>query len=714
MLALFFAGGIGSAIAFGFAGLIAAAWFLEDSDWQISERTGVFVLIIFIPIILLEWRFRVFGTQLGASFTATGLARLILFLSAIKLFQRKTDRDWVFIYIISFFEVLLAASLYISPLFVASFLAYLLFTISAIITFEIRKTSRDVAKKSSLIDETSEETKRFALKVIPFSRLSLISGALLLFITLLAVPLFFSLPRVGGAGLGSSIPGGGSAITGFSDSVKLGEIGRLKQSDETVMRVRLENVQNLPPSNIYWRGIALDKFDGKSWSRSKTNRVERIIRGRNGFFSINFTGTTKSSVKQTFYLEPTGTPVLFSLSKPVTVRGHFKALRKDGDGSIKSPEIGFERTSYVIRSDISRPTVDQLENDRGFYPVGARRHLQLPRRLDRRIARLARRVIWRSRAKNNFEKAGAIETFLRTRFGYTLEMKAGGHQPLSDFLFNIREGHCEYFATAMAIMLRTQGVATRVVNGFQQGDYNETAGMYVVRQRHAHSWVEVYFPETNSWITFDPTPADGQFSEASNSSIAGSLNKYFEAFEAFWIQYFVSYDSQEQRSLFQSAQDRFAQYGKTGTSWFQVLQERLLAWWEDVRGDKGLRARFIALIYAVAYVLAFGCGLLVLFWFYRKIARSKIWKAISAWFKNKKNHRIVEFYEQLLRILDRKGFKRLSHQTPLEFAYSVNLPEAIEITEKYNRVRFGNKNLSAEESKKIENLLDSLRRDNEI
>ena len=115
-----------------------------------------------------------------------------------------------------------------------------------------------------------------------------------------------------------------------------------------------------------------------------------------------------------------------------------------------------------------------------------------------------------------------VEEYLRTSFGYTLEQKASGDDPLSDFLFNVREGHCEYFATAMAVMLRTKGIATRVVNGFQEGEFNATANMYVVRQRHAHSWVEVYFPGENAWITFDPTPSAGRESGASMSGITAS------------------------------------------------------------------------------------------------------------------------------------------------------------------------------------------------
>src|SRR6202008_1030578 len=107
--------------------------------------------------------------------------------------------------------------------------------------------------------------------------------------------------------------------------------------------------------------------------------------------------------------------------------------------------------------------------------------------------------------------------------------------PLADFLFNVRAGHCEYFSTAMAVMLRTRGIATRVVNGFLPGEYNEAASAFTVRQSDAHSWGEFYFQEPNSWVTFDPTPPAGR-AEPLRSGVVGQLEKYAEAFELIWFQ----------------------------------------------------------------------------------------------------------------------------------------------------------------------------------
>ena len=97
-------------------------------------------------------------------------------------------------------------------------------------------------------------------------------------------------------------------------------------------------------------------------------------------------------------------------------------------------------------------------------------------------------------------------------------------------------------------MLRTHGIAACVVNGFLPGEYNETAGAFTVRQSDAHSWVEVYFPESNTWLPFDPTPAAGK-TRPTRSGLTARIGKFAEALELMWFQYVVGYDKQEQRSL---------------------------------------------------------------------------------------------------------------------------------------------------------------------
>ncbi len=693
-----------------FVAVLVAGWFLENTRWQISEKLGTVLIVLALPLFYLGWKFRVFSFASSEMAVAGILSRLILSLTAIKLLQKKSDRDWIFLYLMAFFEVLLAAGLSISATYLGTFLLYLLVMVCAVIAFEMRKTTRRIAmlpanaKADAKADASTPSRAAGLLTNFPIRRLPLTAVVLIFFIVLLAMPLFFMLPRVGGAGIGAD-SSGVSTSSGFSDTVRLGGIGRIQQNDETVMRVRVEDPSPTAGA-LYWRGVALDTFDGRSWSKSRKAALEPFSKGDKEFIQVDYATGRDSLTRQVIYLEPLDTPVIFGLSRVVAVQGNFSTVFRDAYGALSVSKNGFERLSYRAVSDTSTPTPDELRADRGAYGPTLDEYLQLPDSLDPRVAELAIEVTGGRR--NAYDKARALESYLQTSFGYTLEQKAGGADPLADFLFNVREGHCEYFATAMTVMLRTQGIPARIVNGFQQGEYNETAGVYVVKQRHAHSWVEVYFPGENAWVRFDPTPFAGQPAAAVNNGIAGGISKYIEALETFWIQYFVAFDNQEQRSLFRSVRNGFVDYQSKTSGYFADYRERLERWWSQVRGDQGTQSSVAAIGYGALVLAATTLAVLLLLWIFRKIKGLGLWQRFVQWISRSKPASVVEFYERLQRILASKGFNRQPHQTPLEFAYAVGMPEAVRITEKYNRVRFGEKDLSNEEAKDIENWLDSI------
>ncbi len=705
---LFVSGSVGVISILLFVTVFIVAWFLEGSRRQISERLGTVLIFIVVPLFYIGRKYQIFGFGANVADLAAMLAQMILVLAAIKLLQRKAERDWLFLYLMAFFEVLLAAGLSISPLYLGSLILYMLVTICAIVTFEIRKTFASINRNSNY-KNTEKREKTFAK--IPLARLPLTAIVLLVLIIICSAPLFFALPRVSGAGMGSNSRGL-SNVTGFSDSVNLGEIGSLLQNDQIVMRARIEKTDGKNLGALHWRGVALDTFDNKRWSKSKIDFRKPFIKLERNFFLDNDLSNSAVSTIQTIYLEPIDTPILFALSRPVAVESNLPALDKDSEGALIFQRRGdYERLSYKVHSDRSLPDASRLKSDNENYSSEDKRYLQLPEKFDERIAVLAAQIAEKQR--NRYDKAKAVENYLQTQFGYSLEMKAGGEEPVADFLFNIREGHCEYFATAMAIMLRTQGIATRIVNGFQQGEYNETADVFVVKQKDAHSWVEVYFPRENVWIPFDPTPSAGRFDDSTaTSGIIGKFNSYLVALDTFWIQYFVSYDNQGQKSLMRSVKNSFVEYQAKTFVRLNEMQYRLSDWWREVRGDKGLQASARAVAFGIGYLLAAILGIILTFWLYRKIKRLDVWQRIYAWLKFRNETTIVEFYEHMQKVLAGKGFTRAAHQTPLEFAFALNMPEAVRITEKYNRVRFGEKNLSKLETKEIESWLKTLEKVN--
>src|SRR6185503_2814628 len=501
MLALVLAGGLSMGLALVFVIVMIGSWVLENTKWQLPERYGLGIVLLSIPLFYLDWQYQKHIGEPNERLGVTALAHLIVFLSAVKLLQVKKDRDWVFLYLISFFEVLLAAGLSFSPVFLGTLTLYLLCGLSAVTAFEIQKARRSLAPAETrlLVPPDSRVFKKSgqpSWRATEAARLPVVAVALLILIFVLALPLFLIAPRSGAAALtrsGGAVPN----FIGFSENVTLGQIGTLKQNDTIVMRVRVEDTQ---PRDLRWRGVALDEFTGFGWRKSPQARQLEVVTERGGLFKVDTTEALHRLTTQTFFLEPLESPVLFAAPRVVAVQGDLPFVRTDSEGSVQSRRHDFERIMYKALSDTSEPRMDQLRNDLRPLPVSYYRYLQLPDDLDPRISTLAATILIRANASNRYDAAKAIESHLQRDYGYSLEMKAGGPDPLADFLFNVKSGHCEYFSTAMAVMLRTRGVAARVVNGFLPGEYNEAADAYTVRQSDAHSWVEVYFPETRSWV----------------------------------------------------------------------------------------------------------------------------------------------------------------------------------------------------------------------
>lgn len=713
VLALFVAGGVSWPLAVVFALLMIVAWRLEGTQWQLTERIALVLILLALPIFYVDWMVLTplfqFGVRSGltppgmirgarGNVEVAVLAHLILFLSLVKLLQRKADRDWFFLYLISFFTVLLAAGLTASPVFLAALILYLLCALSTVIAFEIQKMRRKVTATQTrlLVPPDSKLFQKLPMRLwrrryLETRRLPLVSVGLLILIIVLAFPFFLIAPRTAT----SALKRGGSGISGligFSDSVTLGQIGQLKGNDDIFMHVRIDRLSATPPTGLRWRGVALDEFTGKGWKKSRV--AERFERkeSESGFFQLGTTVDVRRLTEQTFILEPVDTPVLFGAPRVIAVRANLPFVRVDPEGAIQTRSHDQERVAYQVLSDTSEPSAATLRADRLEYPMEFARYADLPANLDPRIGALTRDVVVKSGARSWYDAAAAVESYLRDNYGYSLEMKAGGTDPLADFLFNVRQGHCEYFATAMAVMLRTQGVSTRVVNGFLPGEYNEAAGAFTVRQSDAHSWVEVYFPQTKSWVTFDPTPSAGRISRE-RKGLAGMLSKYSEALELMWFQYVVGYDKQEQRSLVSSVRRQLVDFQQVSVS----------------KLDKA-RAALPSVLPTTLIVIGSLTGLFAIVFLNRRVRRLGWRQGLKVWRPDQKELTRVEFYGRLLKALEKQGIKRELYQTPLEFVSVAGVSEARTITDAYNRVRFGEEELTESERTQIESLLAKIER----
>ncbi|HEY9403376.1 MAG TPA: DUF3488 and transglutaminase-like domain-containing protein [Pyrinomonadaceae bacterium] len=713
-LALAVSGGMGAGLGVLFVLLLAAAWKFEGTRWQLSERAGMFAVVSSLPLIYLDWKFQssVVWPDEPARAGITALTHFILFLSAIKLAQVKADRDWLFLYLISFFEVLLAAGLSVSPLFILTLVLYTFCALSTVVCFEIRKARRTIKTEETRLLSSAPRARwlsRLSGKTAGQTpsrearRLPLVALSLLALIFALALPIFFIMPRFSGSALARA-DGGLSGVVGFSDEVTLGEIGRLQQSQRVVMRVRVEDPLAGRHQTLRWRGVALDEFSGRTWRRSSRETEYKRGNERN-LFQFGTTQSLENLTTQTFFVEPIDTPVLFIASRPVAIQGALPYIGIDGEGSLMTRDHSQERISYRAYSDTTEPPAEWLRRDLAPYPDEMNRYLRVPDNLDPRIRELARGLIVGTRSGNRYDAARVIESYFQQNFRYTLEQKSGGAEdPLADFMFRVREGHCEYFSTAMAVMLRTAGVATRVVNGFQLGEYNDAADVYTVRQSDAHSWVEVYFPETGAWMTFDPTPVDGRpGNNDAGGLLRGRLGKYAEALELFWIQYVVAYDKQEQRSLATSIRSNLGVYRQTAGQTFAELRAGFAVWWQQFSISAGGRGGELRINVPLLAGLSLLVGLLALL-----VARARRWDLTGLLIfgrREKKNYSSVVFYERMIKAFESRGMLRAPDETPLEFAAATGMPEATLLTRSYNRVRFGAHELTNAEAARVEEWL---------
>jgi protein-glutamine gamma-glutamyltransferase len=692
MLALVLAGGLNYGLALLFLGVMIVSWKCENTRWQLPERIGLGIVLLSIPLFYLDWQYQKAMGEPIERLGVNALAHLIVFLSAVKLLQVKKDRDWVFLYLISFFEVLLAAGLSFSPVFLGTLSLYLLSGLSAITAFEIQKARRaiNLTETRLLVPPDSRVFKkngrRRSGQNAEATRLPFVALTLLLLIFVLALPLFLVAPRSGASVLTRNGPGL-SHFIGFSENVALGEIGDLKQDNAVVMRVRLEDAE--PTQGLRWRGVALDEFSGRGWKKSVEARRSEQKTSERGFFQLGTTEALHRLTTQTFFLEPIESSVLFAAPRAVAIQGDLPFVRVDTEGSVQSRHHEYERLIYKAISDTNDPDVETLRDDMRPYSAAYQRYLQLPEKLDPRVVALAGSILVKTGARNRYDAAKAIEAHLQRDYGYSLQMRAGGPDPLADFLFNVRAGHCEYFSTAMAVMLRSYGVASRVVNGFLPGEYNEAAGAYTVRQSDAHSWVEVYFPESRAWVTFDPTPAAGR-TEPVRTGLTAQLGKYAEALELMWFQYVVGYDRQEQRTLATSLHNRLFDFGR----WLS----QTVAWIKEMLPANQWAAAAIGLSILALIVLIFIMARRIRVLGWRKALRLQVKRSAA-------EASAVVFYERFSALLAQRGFQRDAAITPLEFAGQIGTHEAFGITRAYNRVRFGKEKLSSAEMREINQLL---------
>jgi transglutaminase-like putative cysteine protease len=616
---------------------------------------------------------------------------LILFVMLVRLFSAQRDRDHYFLAVLSFLMVLAAAVLTVDSTFLVALAGFVLLAVAAFILMEMMHS----LKKFPVL--ARDPRVQSAHRKLSFAIVTM-APVLLILIFLGGAGIFFLLPRVS-AGFMTTENGGNDITTGFSDRVELGRIGQIQQSKSVVMHVAIDG-DSFGAFAPKLRGVALNNFDGRAWSN--TSDKQTVLRGSDGRFSLNFrshlTSARGRSLHYRVTMEPFVNDVFFLLATPQALQGNYRVVSENPDGSVfnldnEHPVARYEADSQIPAPIAARllssspPDVDQISTA----------YLQLPA-MDPRIRQLTEKIV--ASAKTPYERASAIDTYLRTHYGYTLQLSsATPSDPIADFLFVRRSGHCEYFSSAMAIMLRTVGIPSRVVNGFSGGEFNDITSQYVIRASDAHSWVEAYIPG-EGWFPFDPTPGgNGQAHSGWDR-----LMLYMDAMSSFWREWVVNYDLAHQLRLTQDATHGSRAVVGQAQSWGRREYQRMLTWARHVQdriGASSVKWRVRTIMTVALILLILSLPRLFLLFQQIRLARSPRRApqlAASIW------------YERMLRQTAKRGWTKSPAQTPEEFAEIITDQKiqhhVSDFTEHYERARFGN---SAEDASCLPELYEEIK-----
>ena len=658
---------------------------VRGRNLQLPDRWTSYLTLLYGVFYLCDL-FLLSGTFVAAT------VHLVLFIMVVKVFSVQRDRDHVYLAIIAFLSVLAAAVLTVDAIFFISFCVFLLLAASTFVSMEMRRSAVRAA--------AGPRTPASGQRALAGS-LSTTAVGLALSIALGSSLIFFVMPRLSTGYLSAYAPRN-ALVSGFSDEVRLGEIGQIQQSDAVIMHIQIDG-DTRGAHDLKWRGIALRSFDGTRWSNPPQSAT--ALHDAAGNFDLRAThaatlaAASPRPLRYRVLMEPIGASVFFLTPQPRSLSGNYRMVTVDEGGAVYNGDRDHAIGSYQAVSDLGQPAPDELRRVSAEIPTEvAREYLQVPA-LDARLPQLAREIT--GGAPTAYDKASAVEDYLEKNYGYTLQLASSPpRDPVAYFLFERKAGHCEYFASSMALMLRTLGIPARVVNGFRGGEFNSVTGSYIVRGRDAHSWVEAYFPGYG-WITFDPTPAGAALS-------SGTWNRaglYVDALREFWREWVVNYDFAHQMSLSNNAAARSRRLFEDTRLWVSRHYADLLqrARHLEAQAERSPRRTLAwAMGVIVLLVLLVNASRLRQLARVRRMVRhpaSAPQAAASIW------------YARMLRSLGRRGWRKLPEHTPREFVRSINDPKLrgpVEaFTDHYEHARFGN---SASDAEALPEIYEEIRK----
>lgn len=593
----------------------------------------------------------------------------------VRLFQLQSLRDYKFALILSLFEISAGSLMTVQFRYLIIFLAWLI--ASAFCLSMITLSSKSYMQKPVLS---------------PSRLLSLLASAGIASL-LIGFLLFFFLPRVGYSLISFQL-GSGRAWSGYSSEIRLGEVSELMENQTPVMRARLLD-QTGPIDGLKWRIRAMEHYENNTWE-DRSGVFEKYLIYYNQPVTIEpHPPAGKNLTQEIFLLPELGSDLAsagwaYAYLLPYQYRSFSCSFNHYCSLSYPPSEM-FHYIVYSILPDYSeneiRASLSVLPEEMERRNLWLKSLLELPEGSEQ-ICGLAQEVI--GKETDPVKKLSMLKDFFQIKFKYSLVNLPTGENPVQEFLFKTREGNCEYFASASVLMLRCMGIPSRLVVGFLAGEWNPYQSYYLVRQSHAHTWVEIYLPGLG-FMDFDPTPSGARDSRKGPSWLWKIVDPIIFA----WNRWVVDFSIQDQIRGFRriEAESYRLKYQ------FKFSVPAIRSWLKA----KPMIAIVIAFLGTIAVFLGFWLGP-------RRSAEHVRLKNLSP-----EQKQVVKIYLRMFKILRKKGYVRDPCFTGLELSEKFShIPEAKTIiqslTDFYYRVRFGNGRLDDENLKRAQEDLKFLKK----
>lgn len=640
--------------------------------------------LLILAAIVLEIRDR-------SAMVLLALAHFLVYLQIAKCFREKKASDFWQIYVINALQVAIGCVLNHALSFGFLLAVYVLLATVTLTVFQLRRHAETLTATSRW-DGTGPATPDGRLmgvsRVIgplgPPARQAILGWCACL---ALAVPVFWMIPRSGRLDpredrFGTTVVPN-RHVTGFSESVNLDELSSVMESDAIVMNIWCRDASGTRvslPEELHWRGAVFTSYRDRSWRATPPAYAHDYQRFRSEpppFAADHF----ELEIEQS----RTAGNVLFA-PRPIHWAGFDQSDIVANIERIESRLVSRGNYHFSKRGPTTlryRVRVSFRELVANEEIVPSAEYLELTRQLPGHLVNL------RDLAEDLTEGIPADDTRGKIRrvmehltdaniFDYSLDLGRTNTSidPVEDFLFYRQTGHCEYFATSAALLLRATGVSTRLVNGFKGADFNDAGRFYQVPQLLAHSWAEAYDPQQRRWLMLDPTPSVGRDrAVAGQRSWFGPIKKVFGVANRLWERYILEYNEQDQAGALSRLEPRTIQ--RTFQEWVRSLLEAMptLERTESMDFGQGARALFLLALSALALALGFQSRRWCRIWLRR---RSPLLRAGPA---------VDPLYEKWSAVCAKRGLVRRAAQTPLEFAVEVQeLLEGKEETKRWARL----------------------------